>query len=59
MMGETGGNDMNAAVSGNKSVEEIKALVPAIVEAIMQATRVSYFILCLFYLSKCIEIDNE
>ncbi|XP_074358938.1 acetylajmalan esterase-like isoform X3 [Apium graveolens] len=39
MMGETGGNDMNAALSGNKTVEEIKALVPAIVEAIMQATR--------------------
>ncbi|KAK1388459.1 acetylajmalan esterase-like [Heracleum sosnowskyi] len=39
MMGETGGNDMNAAVSGNKTVKEIKSLVPAIVETIMQATR--------------------
>lgn len=40
-MGESGGNDMNAAVLGNKTIQEIRALVPDIVQAIMNATRVS------------------
>ncbi|WOH04605.1 hypothetical protein DCAR_0624016 [Daucus carota subsp. sativus] len=39
VMGESGGNDMNAAVLGNKTIQEIRALVPDIVHAIMNATR--------------------
>nr|XP_017222289.1 PREDICTED: acetylajmalan esterase-like [Daucus carota subsp. sativus] len=39
MMGETGGNDVNAALLNRKSDKEIKALFPAVVETIMNATR--------------------
>ncbi|XP_074337449.1 acetylajmalan esterase-like [Apium graveolens] len=39
MMGETGGNDINAAIIDKKSDEEIKTLFPEIVETIMNATR--------------------
>lgn len=40
-MGETGGNDINAALSDRKSDDEVKALFPEVVETIMHATRVS------------------
>lgn len=42
MMGETGGNDVNAALLNRKSDKEIKALFPAVVETIMNATRVNF-----------------
>lgn len=42
MMGETGGNDINAAIIDKKSDEEIKTLFPEIVETIMNATRVIF-----------------
>lgn len=42
MMGETGGNDINAALINKKSDEEIKALFPEVVETIMNATRVIF-----------------
>ena len=41
MMGEVGGNDYNYALFGGKSIEEIKNLVPEVVQVIMEATRVS------------------
>ena len=41
MMGEGGGNDYNYALFGGKSIEEIKNLVPEVVQVIMEATRVS------------------
>lgn len=41
MMGEVGGNDYNYAFFGGKSIEEVKNLVPEVVQAIMDATRVS------------------
>ncbi|KAL1803749.1 hypothetical protein ACET3Z_032396 [Daucus carota] len=39
MMGEVGGNDYNYALFGGKSIEEIKNLVPEVVQVIMEATR--------------------
>ncbi|KAL1803750.1 hypothetical protein ACET3Z_032397 [Daucus carota] len=39
MMGEVGGNDYNYALFGGKTIEEVKNLVPEVVQAIMEATR--------------------
>lgn len=40
-MGEIGGNDINYAFFGGKTISEVKNLVPEVVQAIMNGTRVS------------------
>lgn len=41
MVGEIGGNDYNYALFQGKSIEEVKSLVPSVVQAIANAVRVS------------------
>lgn len=42
MVGEIGGNDYNYALFQGKGIEEVKSLVPSIVQAIVNAVRVSF-----------------
>lgn len=42
MVGEIGGNDYNYALFQGKSIEEVKSLVPSVVQAIANAVRVSF-----------------
>ncbi|XP_074379868.1 acetylajmalan esterase-like [Apium graveolens] len=39
MMGEVGGNDYNYALFGGKTIQEVKNLVPEVVQSIVDATR--------------------
>lgn len=39
MMGEVGGNDYNYALFGGKTIQEVKNLVPEVIQSIMDATR--------------------
>ena len=43
MVGEIGGNDYNYALLGGKTMEEIKDIVPDVVQAITDAVRVRNF----------------
>lgn len=43
MVGEIGSNDYNYALSQGKSMEEVKAMVPDVVAAIKEATKVKLF----------------
>lgn len=44
LLGEIGGNDVNHPLRDQKSLEEIKPIVPKVVEAISAAVRVSLFL---------------
>lgn len=44
MVGEIGGNDYNYAFWQGKTIEEVKTMVPEVVETIKQATKVSFLL---------------
>lgn len=42
MVGEIGGNDYNYALFQGKTIDEVKSIVPNVVQGIIHATRVSF-----------------